>query len=193
MLKTFSEGISTGSNYESFAGEVKKVIAPKIKRPAAINNAVKYLRAVLKGEASPEHVKDIKKVIYDYRKKVWTSKEFLEKHGQKIRADEGKFFNKVYATKYPSVKLVTTVEKITKSGKTKEKIAAEILKTVKAGNKSLARYMTKAKVVQLLPGVIKLLGLGLIGVALYKRVMGEISKEVKDEFGEYYHPSVGWY
>ena len=193
-LKAFSEGISTGSNYESFAGKVEKVIAPKgIQRPQSIKNAVIYLRKVLAGKEIPDQVTAARKAINDYMKKtIWTD-EFLKKYGKVKRAEEGKFFSKVFTTKYPTKKALTAVEKIATSGLAKEKAAVDILKVVKAENKSLMKSLTKAAAKNLLPKIVGLLGLGLVGVELYKRVQGLISKEAGKEFGEFYHKDVGWY
>ena len=193
-LKAFSEGISTGSNYDSYAGEVKKVFLPKgIKRPQSIDNAVIYLRKVLEGKEIPDQVTMARKEIKDYMQKtVWTD-EFLAKYGPAKRTQEGKFFSKVFTTRYPTKKALTAVEKITKSVKTKEKAAVDILKVVKAENKSLMKSLTKAAAKNLLPKIVGLLGLGLVGVELYKRVQGLISKEAGEEFGEFYHKDVGWY
>ena len=78
MLKTFSEGISTGSNYESFAGKVEKVVGAKINRPAAVEEAIKQLRNVLKGKVGPENVSQMKQIVKAWHKTIW-SKKFLER------------------------------------------------------------------------------------------------------------------
>ena len=192
-LKAFSEGISTGSSYDSYAGKVEKVIAPKIKRPATVEEAIKQLRNVLKGKVGPENVPKMKQIVKAWHQTVW-SKKFLERVKKtSIRDQEQKFINTVLRTQYPTKKALTTVEKIAASGLAKEKAAVDILKVVKAENKSLMKSLTKAAAKNLLPKIVGLLGLGLVGVELYKRVQGLISKEAGAEFGEFYHKDVGWY
>ena len=192
-LKAFSEGISCGNSYESYAGKVEKVIAPKIKRPAAVEEAIKKLRNVLKGKVGPENVSQMKQIVKAWHRTVW-SKKFLERVKKtSIRDQEHKFINTVLRTKYPSSKLLTKVEKIAASGVAKEKAAVDILKVVKAENKSLMKSLTKAAAKNLLPKIVGLLGLSLVGVELYKRIQGLISKEAGEEFGEFYHKDVGWY
>ena len=193
-LKAFSEGISTGNDYQSYAGEVKKVIAPKgIQRPQSVKNAVIYLRKVFEGKEIPDQVTAARKEIKNYMKKtVWTD-EFLKKHGAAKRTQEGKFFSKVFTTKYPTKKILNAVEKIAASVKTKEEKAVGILKVIKAQSASLKKALTKAHTGALLKKIVPLLGLGLVGVELYKRVQGLISKEAGEEFGEFYHKDVGWY
>jgi len=192
QLKPFSESISTGggSRYQSYAG---KVTGANIKRPAAVEEAIKYLRNVLRGKESPAKVTAKRKIVAAWHKKVW-SKDFLTRVKKvSIRDQEHKFINTVLRTKYPSTKILTKVEKIAKSAKTVETRAADILKVIKAENKSLFKAMTKAAAGNLLKKIVPLLGLGLVGVDLYKRVQALVSKEAGAEFGEYYHKDVGWY
>ena len=156
-LRAFSETINTGQ--DSFA-KPQKIVGARIKRPKEVEQAIEYLRGVLRGKTGPEKVAESRKILTAWHKKIW-SKEFLTRVKKTaIRDQEHKFINTILRTKFPSTKLLTTVEKIAVSKVAKEKAAVDILKVVKAENKSLMKSLTKAAAKNLLPKIVGLLGLG---------------------------------